>query len=127
MTQIRNTNQRKMVLDAVRSRHDHPCADDIYADVRIVDPRISRGTVYRNLRLLAELGEIKFISIPNGAGRFDFRTDNHYHFCCERCGRVMDVELEYQSNLNDMVKLPKGARISGHRIIFNGVCAECSK
>ena len=54
----RNTRQRQLVLDAVRARCDHPTAEDIYQDVRAIDGKVSRGTVYRNLNLLTETGAI---------------------------------------------------------------------
>ena len=66
----RNTRQRQLVLDAVRARCDHPTAEDIFLDVRTIDERVSRGTVYRNLNLLAETGVIATVKAP-GAMRFD--------------------------------------------------------
>ena len=63
MKQLRNTRQRQLVLDAVRARRDHPSADQIYLDVRAVDGRISRGTVYRNLSILEESGEILHVKV----------------------------------------------------------------
>ena len=62
MKQQRNTRQRQLVLDAVRARCDHPSADQIYLDVRAVDDRISRGTVYRNLKVLVEAGRSSRLS-----------------------------------------------------------------
>lgn len=59
MTQQRNTKQRKLILEVVQAHQDHPSADQIYAEVRKLDPKISRGTVYRNLNLLADNGEIR--------------------------------------------------------------------
>lgn len=68
--QRRNTKQRKLVLDAVRQSYNHPTADEIYNAVRAQDDKISRGTVYRNLNLLADAGEILSIKTPGGS-RFD--------------------------------------------------------
>ena len=68
--QRRNTRQRKLVLDAVRQSYNHPTADEIYNAVREQDDKISRGTVYRNLNLLADAGEILSIKTPGGS-RFD--------------------------------------------------------
>ena len=64
--QRRNTRQRKLVLDAVRQSYNHPTADEIYNAVRAQDDKISRGTVYRNLNLLADAGEILSIKTPGG-------------------------------------------------------------
>ncbi len=65
--QRRNTRQRKLVLDAVRQSYNHPTADEIYNAVREQDDKISRGTVYRNLNLLADAGEILSIKTPGGS------------------------------------------------------------
>lgn len=65
--QRRNTKQRKLVLDAVRQSYNHPTADEIYNAVRAQDDKISRGTVYRNLNLLADAGEILSIKTPGAA------------------------------------------------------------
>ena len=70
----RNTRQRQLVLDAVRARCDHPTAEDVYRDVHAIDEHVSRGTVYRNLNLLAETGVITTVKAP-GAMRFDRRCD----------------------------------------------------
>ena len=74
--QYRNTRQRKIVLEAVQEHHDHPSADQIYLEIRAKDPRISRGTVYRNLNILSEEGQITHVKVP-GADRYDCRTDFH--------------------------------------------------
>ena len=78
--QRRNTRQRKLVLDAVRQSYNHPTADEIYNVVREQDDKISRGTVYRNLNLLANAGEILSIKTPGGS-RFDRTIEPHgtYH------------------------------------------------
>ena len=68
--QYRNTRQRKIVLEAVQEHHDHPSADQIYLEIRAKDPRISRGTVYRNLNILSEEGQITHVKVP-GADRYD--------------------------------------------------------
>ena len=80
----RETKQRRLVLQAVRSRHDHPTAEQIYEDVHATDPKISHGTVYRNLNCLSEDGIICHVRVP-GADRYDLRTDLHYHIYCVKC------------------------------------------
>ena len=90
--QRRNTRQRKLVLDAVRQSYNHPTADEIYNVVRAQDDKISRGTVYRNLNLLADAGEILSIKTPGGS-RFDRTIEPHAHIICTSCSRVIDVPL----------------------------------
>ena len=94
--QRRNTKQRKLVLDAVRQSYNHPTADEIYNAVREQDDKISRGTVYRNLNLLADAGEILSIKTPGGS-RFDRTIEPHAHIICTSCSRVIDVPLPFDA------------------------------
>ena len=112
----RNTVQRAMTLEAVRRLHSHPTAEEVYRQVAAEHPSVSRATVYRNLRQLAESGLLLKINTTDGADHFDRRCDAHYHAGCLRCGRVFDVEL-----LGDT----HGFAVSGYDLLFRGVCPEC--
>lgn len=124
MKQLRNTRQRQLVLDAVLARADHPTADDIYIDVRALDGRISRGTVYRNLSILAKNGDILHVKVP-AADRYDRRTDLHYHLLCTRCGAVADAPIAYHAELDEEMCKKTGYRIMRHRTVFEGLCPSC--
>lgn len=124
MKQHRNSRQRQIILQAVMERHDHPTADDIYLDVRSEDEKISRGTVYRNLGVLTDSGQIGLVKLPT-ADRFDFRTDYHYHLLCSGCGKVFDIPEEYHRELDDQAAADTGFLIKRHRILFEGLCPEC--
>lgn len=126
MAGLRNTKQRQLVLDTVREHGDHPTADQIYLDVRKKDEKISRGTVYRNLNILSEEGDILHVKVP-GTDRFDRRQDLHYHLLCIRCGKVTDLEDPYDESLDRKIGQQSGYRIRRHRIIFEGVCPECQE
>ena len=123
-SQHRNTRQRALVLDAVRARCDHPTADDIYNDVHTVDEHVSRGTVYRNLNLLDESGQIMVVR-TNGAMRFDGRTDAHNHLVCRVCGSVVDAPLPYDAGMDEAVAARTGYAIEMHTTVFEGVCPAC--
>ncbi len=124
MKQQRSTKQRRMVLEAVRARNDHPSADQLYLDIRAGDPRISRGTVYRNLNLLAANGELRHVKVP-GVDRFDWRVEPHYHLLCGRCGRVADIPLPYQKEWDREMAEQTGYEVFCHRTVFEGLCPEC--
>lgn len=113
------------MLDAVRSLHCHPTPAEVYERVRAVHPSISRATVYRNLAVLAESGDIVHIRVPGAADRYDFRLDDHSHAACERCGRVFDVELVEGASAMSLVADSHGFEIGSHSLLFSGVCAEC--
>lgn len=78
---------------------DHPTPSEVYEKVREKHPHISRATVYRNLNLLAERGELAHVAVPNGADRYELRCDPHYHLCCSQCGKIFDAEMPYQADL----------------------------
>ncbi|HMM06737.1 MAG TPA: transcriptional repressor [Clostridiales bacterium] len=120
----RNTKQRQLVLDAVRGRCDHPSADQIYLTVRGIDNRISRGTVYRNLNVLVQQGEILHVKLPH-TDRFESRLDNHYHLLCTGCGAVSDVPLPYRGELDEQTAKETGYTIERHRAVFEGLCPAC--
>ena len=124
MTKQRNSRQRQIVYEAVMARSDHPTADQIYLDVRARDDKISRGTVYRNLGLLARSGQITHVKVP-AADRYDSRLDRHYHLLCTGCGKVFDAPLPYHAEYDDAVARETGFRINRHRLIFEGLCPAC--
>ena len=120
----RETKQRQMVLQAVQARTDHPTADRILSDVHKLDPKISHGTVYRNLNLLCEDGLICRVRVP-GADRYDRRTDLHYHLFCVKCKKVIDAPYVYKSYLDEEIAKQSGYMVIRHRLIFEGMCPEC--
>lgn len=122
----RNTRQKEIVLEEVRSRFDHPSASEIYLSVREKDPRISKGTVYRNLKELSRMGLINHIPVP-GADRYDVRVERHYHIMCLSCGSVEDVPVEYEGVLDNAVNGEGGYIVMGHSTVFEGICPECQK
>ena len=121
----RNTIQGALVLEAVRRLQCHATADEVYAEVAREHPHISRATVYRNLNRLAERGEIRKLEVPGGADRYDHRCHDHYHARCLGCGRLFDIEMDYIADLEKAVKDAHGFAISGHDILFNGLCPAC--
>lgn len=121
----RNTIQRALVLEAVRSLHNHPTSADVYDIVREKHPNISRATVYRNLGVLAHQGEVLRVEVPNGADRYDFFNEPHYHAKCRTCGHIVDIDMPYEADIASRVSDAHGFAIEGHEIIFDGVCPEC--
>jgi len=121
----RKTRQRALILKILRSTNNHPTADWIYNQVRKEIPDISLGTVYRNLRLLKEMGEIQELQWGSTYSRFDGNPREHYHFNCVNCGRVMDVDIEIQQSLEKLVEEKHGWKVTGHRLEFWGLCHDC--
>lgn len=124
--QRRNTKQRTLILDIVRAHGDHPTAEDIYRDVHEQNPKVSRGTVYRNLNLLEETGDIISIEVPGG-NRFDRRCDPHAHVICCSCGAVCDAMVEHDHTLDGMVERQTGYITTRHETLFYGICPSCQE
>lgn len=123
----RNTIQLALVLNAVNKLACHPTADEVFDEIIKDYPTIGRGTVYRNLNRLAELGEIRKVLVPTGADRYDHQCHNHYHVVCEKCGRIFDVKMDYIQGLENKISDTEGFKLTGHDIIFKGICPECQK
>ncbi|MDY2937888.1 MAG: transcriptional repressor [Fusicatenibacter sp.] len=108
-------------------RHDHPTADMVYTDVRKEFPNISLGTVYRNLSLLSELGEIKRLATGDGPDRFDGITSPHNHFICRQCHSVEDLPMEDISEIKEKAGQNFDGFIEDYSVNFYGVCSNCRK
>jgi Fe2+ or Zn2+ uptake regulation protein len=124
---MRKTKQKEAILEVLRGTNSHPTADWVYNEVRKEIPNISLGTVYRNLRLLCQSGEISELDLCGTLSRFDARQDNHYHFRCENCGVVFDVDLPVDAEIDRRAAQKTGFAVSYHRLEFRGVCENCLK
>lgn len=127
MAKLKYSRQREAIKDYLSSTYDHPTADTVYMNVKQEFPNISLGTVYRNLNLLADLGEVLKISTAVGGDRFDGHTHPHYHFCCTHCGRVLDMDMEQLHFVNETANEHFQGTIEGHSMMFYGKCPDCVK
>jgi Fur family peroxide stress response transcriptional regulator len=121
------TLQRRIVLEAVAGREDHPPADRIYDEVRRTHSEVSRATIYRTLEKFVELGVLRKVCHPGSVVRYDPRVGRHHHLVCLRCTRMED----YTDPRLDDIGLPPASRqgfhITDYSIQFRGVCRECRK
>ncbi len=123
----RATKQREAILEILRNTRSHPTANQIYDDVRKDIPNISKGTVYRNLQVLAESGAVTVLNLHGTQGRYEAKREGHYHFRCERCGRVIDLDEPIDQSLNERISRKTGLRVLRHRTEFSGLCADCQE
>lgn len=120
----RITKQRLIILEALLNKKIHPTADELYAAVRQRLPKISLGTVYRNLQTLAADGEIRILK-DSGRMRFDSSLHDHYHVRCLSCGLVDDVPESAVKGLSENMREKTDYRIVGFKVEFVGICPEC--
>ena len=122
---LRHSKQRDVIMEFLSTRKDHPTADVVYMNVRKEFPNISLGTVYRNLTLLAELGEIQRLRLGDGMDHFDADTSPHYHFVCSECGSVIDLEMQSIESITELAGAAFDGKIAGHVTYFYGLCGNC--
>ena len=124
---IKHSRQREAILLNLSNRCDHPTAEMVYFDIKEQYPNISLGTVYRNLSLLSELGEIQKIVTGQGPDRFDGRVMPHYHFRCRNCQCILDIPLEEMNGINEAAAKVFPGIVEGSITQFFGLCPECVK
>jgi Fe2+ or Zn2+ uptake regulation protein len=123
----RQTRQREVILDIVRSTMDHPTAEWVYKQARRHLPRISVATVYRNLNELATEGVIRELHDHDGSARFDGNTGQHYHIRCVDCGRIRDLPISVDRQVEEEASRAINYRVLGHSVEVFGVCPACEK
>lgn len=123
---IKYSRQREAIKNFLLERCDHPTAETVYTNIKETFPNISLGTVYRNLSLLSEIGEIQKLSTGIGPDRFDGNTNPHYHFICNSCGCVMDLDAGRLDHINILAGQDFDGEIEGHLVYFFGKCPQCS-
>lgn len=125
MSKTRMTNQRRIILEELRKVDTHPTVDELYSIVKARMPHISLGTVYRNLDLLADTGEILRIDSAGNMRRFDGRMEPHRHVRCTVCGKVGDVFTDGSDEpAVDHLDVP-GFSVTTVRVEYDGICDEC--
>ena len=123
----RMTKQRAIILDYLRKTGDHPTADQIYDEVKGRMPRISLGTVYRNLEFLCSQGLVCTVDTGCSQRRYECVGELHYHVRCIDCGCVEDLYFELETSIEDLISKDCDFEITGHRLEFIGYCPKCGK
>lgn len=126
MKTLKYSRQRESIKACLMKRTDHPTADALYTSIREQFPNISLGTVYRNLNLLVELGEIQRLSCGDGTDHFDYDTSPHYHYVCKQCGSIIDLPMNTAKKLEEEAKKHVNGTVEEHTVFFYGTCSECA-
>lgn len=120
----RYSKQRELVYNLLKNTKSHPTAEWVYERAREIDPTISLGTVYRNLKYLCESGAIISLETADSKIHYDACVDCHGHFVCERCGKIYDFDFDFAPPKS---LLDQGFKVAYERRICYGICAECAK
>jgi Fur family peroxide stress response transcriptional regulator len=119
---LRQTFQRRKILEFLENTKSHPTADTIYKEILKEIPTVSRTTVYNTVNKLVEEGIIKCLKIKESEMRFDARTEPHYHFVCNKCGKVYDVGICCKNVLSYDID---GHKVEDIFICYSGICKFC--
>lgn len=122
---VKYSKQREEIKAYLSTRKDHPTADQVYTAMRTKIPNISLGTVYRNLNLLADTGEILRLQVGDKTDHFDYDTFPHHHFVCKKCGAVIDLTMPSIDSVMETAALGFNGTIEGYDIYFYGTCEKC--
>ncbi len=121
------SRQREAIKEFLSMRKDHPTAEVVYDNVRKIFPNISQGTVYRNLNLLADMGEIKRLRTKDSKDHFDMDISTHYHFVCDHCYQVSDIFVDLSNELDDAANGKVNGKITDREVFYYGICEKCLK
>ena len=119
------SRQREMILNMLSVSRNHPTAEEILDAVRLEDAHVAKGTIYRNLALLVESGEVIKITTPEGTCRYDYIHSPHSHAVCEGCGRVIDFCFK-DSGMDVYLSQEFGFRAGNSAVSVRGLCRECN-
>jgi Fur family peroxide stress response transcriptional regulator len=123
----RESRQREAVLRVLTGSRAHLTADQVYDAVRKDIPNISKGTVYRNLKVLRQDGAISELNLDGALGRYEAKRETHYHFRCDRCGSIFDLDEPVDKELDERVSRKTGFTVSHHKTEFRGLCVDCQR
>lgn len=126
----RVTQQRRIIVEQVFGRHEHFDADDLLAQLReIVGPKkVSRPTVYRTLTELVEAGLLRKMTLGGrSVYEHDYGYPQHDHLHCTKCDKLIEFSSEEVKRLREAVGREHQFRVTGHRLIINGICADCTR
>lgn len=124
---LKRSKQKEVIRRILRNTSSHPTADWIYEQARKALPNISVATIYRNLKLMKDTGELIELDLGQGQSHYDDNTTNHYHFRCEKCGKFFDLEQEVDTAIDNEVARETGHDVTHHVLEFRGLCKHCKK
>lgn len=125
---LKNTPQRRLIVETFLETTEHVTTEGLYALVRAIDPKVGQATVYRTLRLLCEAGIARELHFGDGMASYEpAKGDHHDHLICTSCGKNLEVLDETIEELQVKLAAEHGFTLTSHRMYLYGICSECSK
>jgi Fur family peroxide stress response transcriptional regulator len=121
------TTQRRIILQEISERRDHPTAEQIYESVLGRLPGLSKATVYRVLDTLVQAGAVSKVFHPGAVARFDPTTARHHHLTCRQCGKLVDINASMINDISLSSVHVSGFKVTDYTINFTGICSRCQE
>ena len=119
------TNQRVVILDFLKDNLSHPTVEEIYREVKQTLPRITKATVYKNLKVLVDNGHLREVDVK-GVLRFEAKIEPHHHIICKTCGRIVDFRSEELIDYSlQIIKNQEDFVVNSAETTFFGICKVC--
>ena len=123
---LRHSRQRERIYQYLTESMEHPSAEMVYNALREEISGLSLGTVYRNLKLLEEIGKVRRVASSQGSERYDAICGDHAHFVCSACGSVRDMEDTDTAAIRAALRLGEGYRLGKLDLTATGICPDCA-
>jgi Fur family peroxide stress response transcriptional regulator len=122
------TPQRIAILKVLSISEEHPTVEKVYEKVKDNFPTTSLATVYKNISILKELGEVLELGFSDDSNRYDGNKPYpHPHIVCKKCKRIIDPDIEKLKDISEVLSKETGFKIINHRLDFIGICPDCQK
>jgi len=125
VARLNKSDLREKILHLLEHTGSHPTAAWVHDRLRQEFPKVAIGTVYRNLNILVSEGKLKNVHFDDATDHFDANTSKHYHFICENCGSILDLDIPFDEALERKVSSQTGFEVHDHRLDFYGLCEQC--
>ena len=125
MARLKKSDLRERILELLQDTDSHPSASWVFDRLRTEFPRVAVGTVYRNLNILTSEGLLQNINFNESVDRYDANLSKHYHFICEKCESIFDLDIPFERSLEELVREKTEFQVLNHRLDFYGVCTAC--
>ena len=122
---LKYSRQREALFDLLKSVKTHPTAEWLYNELKKEYSNLSLATVYRNLSLLCEMGNIIKIDVGDGVEHYDATVNEHSHFICRECNLLIDVDLPVAKDLNNEAEKFNDIKVETNSLVFYGLCSKC--
>jgi Fur family transcriptional regulator, ferric uptake regulator len=125
---LRHTHQRELILEEFLKKHQHLTIEELWEQVRKVDPSIGYATVYRTLKLFTECGIADKHEFGEGSSRYESASNHHHdHLICRECGTIIEFENDQIEKLQERVCREHNFEMTHHRMELYGRCIKCRK